>query len=222
MVLKRTLLVFLCIFLILTLLITGIAVYYYADIFSNELNADFFGTMFKNYPIWEYYFSKTPDWYVPLDAPSLSIDEFWYISARGTYCGMLKYSAWKDTYLFDISYTAKNIHSEQGLITINSGVKAEKAFYSEFSYYLAQNRRKFKIGEEYLLALVHTLNYNQEFVGIYVFAPLDGEYPYIEVYPGAIKYDATYFGSETKYVTKDEFCDMVFAYREESIPSTTY
>ena len=47
-----------------------------------------------------------------------------------------------------------------------------------------------------------------------VYAPLDEEYPYIEIYPGATRYDATYFGAASKDVTKEEFVELVTAYAD--------
>ena len=44
---------------------------------------------------------------------------------------------------------------------------------------------------------------------------LGGEYPCLIMFPGAVEYDATYFGAETKYVDEDEFIDLFLTAAKE-------
>jgi hypothetical protein len=73
---------------------------------------------------------------------------------------------------------------------------------------LAYYGAEYEEGKEYLIIYHSNRSYRK--LGVpYHFAPLDGEYPYIEVYPDGTRYDATYFGAESKYVDKEEFVRLI-------------
>ena len=145
----------------------------------------------------------------------------------------------KETTLYDVTY-CEYIRSDY------SSICAEYVFEDEAGqrvglisgrngYYSIHERQLYRYGLEYeksrsyLLFAEGKYFYSGNRSKDVIFAPLDGEYPYIEIYmvsetngtkvveTSSSRYDATYFGAETKYVTKDEFVSLVREYQDKLI-----
>ena len=203
----------LCVFLVLTLLTLDCLVYCvstnlaYSSVFYYELKDDFWGTAFVDYPIWEFYFSKTPSWYIP-NNETRSLN-FGGELIHCKYLGKVRVSNGNETFYFKIIDELSPSYYEGDVIGITSTMNRnkQKLFYSEMTYLFAQNGVKFEFGKEYIVA--YQSLWGNLFFSNYFYAPLDEEYPYIDVYPGATRYDATYFGKDTPYVSKDVFLKCV-------------
>ena len=98
-------------------------------------------------------------------------------------------------------------------ITLFESIRDEMyvSYWTEYHLLLNYYGIRYEEGKEYLLITTTYRPQQSSPIKFYYYAPLDGEYPYIEVYPGPIRYDATYFGADTKYVSKDEFVELVAA-----------
>ena len=102
---------------------------------------------------------------------------------------------------------------------------SDRAYYTNMELVFHSYGTEYEKGEQYLLFIEQHAPVNDQsdkpgysFLGgpiahdFYRFvysAKLSGEYPSIKMFPGPIEYDATYFGAETKYVTADEFIDLI-------------
>ena len=207
-----------CFILILSVLISGIGVYAYWTRFSyyntywRELKKDFSGTL-DNYPINEYYFSKAPRDFVPKTEP-INLD-FRANVMRATYLGKSHRKGGKEIFYFLSNEFLVCEVEQKKIMAIPSRFSYEEwgenrdFFCSPLTYIFEYYGVEFEVGKEYLVFF--------SAIGIhfrYVYAPIDEEYPYIEVYPGATRYDATYFGAATKDVTKEEFVELVTAYAD--------
>ena len=113
----------------------------------------------------------------------------------------------------------------------------EQSYYTELEQMLNYFDVGYEEGEEYLLFLVIDDSYNTYPQGMervvvgqrpsaagntllnvtelvypsyHFITKLSGEYPYIEFYPSLERYDATYFGANSKNVTASEFISLVY------------
>ena len=137
--------------------------------------------------------------------------------ARVTFTETVRGKRTRAKFVFDINeMIVGNYHGETA--ELGFGTLAP-SYYSIFEHMLYYHGVEYKKGQEYLLFFetdgegkTYPLGYNSVTQNLthyrYYIAPLDGEYPYIEVFPGATQYDATYFGAKTKYVTADEFVEL--------------
>ena len=215
--------------------------YYYAH--GQMLQRNPFKTVFYDKPIWEHY-SINPDWFEPERTRCMGFEEYLeeysdeICVTRATFVNEDK-SSCRSEYLFNVTGWDKtkrvSMYNEAYLIykdipenifyysyqDSNSyyiGTEIYTTHHSTYTLMLSYYDVRYEKGKEYLLLSLP--EYMRENLSIfsggkfYYIAPLDEEYPYIEVYPGAIRYDATYFGAETKDVTKEEFVELVTAYAD--------
>ena len=96
---------------------------------------------------------------------------------------------------------------------INWGSDKNKAFRSSFECALVHNGGGFERGEDYILFIPQGLTNMKKMVpqGIFPVAYFDGEYPRIIYHPFGIEIDATVMGAETKYVSKEEFIQLIYS-----------
>jgi hypothetical protein len=186
------------------------------------LESDFFGTL-KEHSMYEYYFSKVPtDFVVKTDPVELKLN---VNVMHGKYLGKTHRQNTHEFFYFINKGFLEEHKVASKLMFVRCGFGDYAGIYSEeedsyfcspitymFNYYGIG----FEVGKEYLVFFSSSM---YGFGSQYVYAPLDGEYPYIEVYPGATRYDATYFGAESKYVSKEKFIELVSVriYEEKNI-----
>ena len=204
--------------LIFSLLFSSVGVYAFYTRFSfsgeyyKELKQDFCGTLKAN-SVYEYYFSKVPtDFVVKTDPVELKLN---VNVMHGKYLGKTHRSNGEEFFYFinkgflEKDKTASKLMFVRcgwgNFISIYRG-ENDSYFCSPITYMFNYYGIEFEVGKEYLVFFVGS---RYGFGSQYVYAPLDGEYPYIEVYPGATRYDATYFGAESKDVSKEEFIELV-------------
>ena len=133
----------------------------------------------------------------------------------------------------EFKFKVSEVLMNTGEYPIEKGEKIRYTAASDGRYYTFDEivyhsyGMEYERGEEYILFLrqcAPNLQYSDNpryvYMGgdldrkIYRFAcvsKLSGEYPSITIFPGSVEYDATYFGAENKYVTADEFVEMLSA-----------
>jgi hypothetical protein len=93
-------------------------------------------------------------------------------------------------------------------------LKNNRVFYSEAECTLAMHGKGFEAGKEYVIFPDEgrfdrfdrfIFNKCEVLPRNFAIGYLDEEYPYIEFYPSLMRCDATFFGAETPYVSKEEF-----------------
>ena len=92
-------------------------------------------------------------------------------------------------------------------------VHVEDQYYTTTDFVHYKYSVGYEKGEEYLLVLndftsTYVVPNFEESYGFVSVNKLTGEYPYIELCPGPVRYDATYFGAESKYVTPEQFIKL--------------
>lgn len=96
--------------------------------------------------------------------------------------------------------------------------RSDLIFFSENECTLAFFEKGFERNKEYIIFpwVYSFIEKNTNILskcefkeGIFAIGYLDEEYPYIEFYPSLIRCDATYFGAETPYVSKEVFVQYI-------------
>lgn len=144
-----------------------------------------------------------------------------YIFQGGISCRyLLKKSGFFIGELKGIEYSSDTTFRTSFTFGVDNGIRrcyspnlVNYKFYSREELALYQAGVEYEIGKNYMVFynIDKTANFftGDDTSSVLVFAPLDGEYPYIELYPDGTRYDATYFGAESKYVEKEEFVRLV-------------
>ena len=116
------------------------------------------------------------------------------------------------------SYEGKFDPVEGDTITLKAS--AERLhYYTQTEFLLNYYGVNFEQGEQYLLFLSktnrgHDISFLSNTLAV---CKLSGEYPSIIMLPGPAEYDATYFGASTKYVSNNEFLNLLTLRAQELV-----
>ena len=204
--------------------------FFYSDN-KNDLNE--WLTVLEQYPLREY-LNPLPSWYSVEDNYERYKDILvpekdhmrifltstcpYYVTYKYSYGKILEN---KTVYSFDVNkrlcscYNCYDRNKIKLLCYYSTLSRRNSAFYSDIECILAYYDKGFERNKEYILFPLSgylspdSKDFTTARIEFFAVGYLDEEYPYIAVYPGDTRYDATSFGADSKYVTKDEFIDLV-------------
>ena len=177
------------------------------------------------------YYSKEPEEsdikYAQAHTPDIYFRS--YFAAHVTFILDYKNQHTRGGYAFKINKMfVKNAKVYNRSITLRSN-HPNFSYYTDYEKLMFHYGIEYEEGKDYIILFSRRFNdskpneYNDESFDFcmldnsVVFIPLDEEYPYMEVYPGPNRYDATYFGASTKDVSKEEFVELVSKYAMERV-----
>ena len=175
----------------------------------------------EQYKLWNY-FDKVPKGLSYDGVEAAELDQILQRAnknhiARVTFTEKISGKSIRTEFVFDVNEILLGGY-QSNTVSLRFGTDIP-SYYSSFEHMLYYHGAEYERGHEYLLFFETDEQGKTYPLGTfdkqnlthlrYCIAPLDGEYPYIEVYPGTTRYDATHFGAESKHVTADEFAKLV-------------
>lgn len=192
------------VFLQIFTIVSAISIYF-LDL-SVEFRKDFIGTLIYEHTILDFYSkSRSNQYYSELSESGYYQSDLILENALESKLYVVEF-AYKYTDITNRSRRTQYIFNDlitHSKICISSSSQTG-IFQSDSECWFKLYDKGFKHGEKYLLFIDENSGDRFSLQGFAV-GYLETDYPYIEIYPGITRYDATYFGAETKYVTANEF-----------------